>query len=594
MNHAAPGGRGGVRPVESSFGRRQLLGAGAAWSATGLAAAACTGGSTAPASGSRTSFVSASGNPGTAPAAPPSAVVDPDGVLSLIADGGFEHLDPQDIYINNAQSIARLMFRALMGWREDPAAGTFNLTPDLAAAQPTHNADNTTWTFTLRTGVKYADGTAVTAADVKYGVERSMDPAIGFGPQYAREYLAGASDYEGPSKGALASIVVPDPQTIEFHLAQPVGTWAELCTLPTFIPVPRARDTGRTYDLHPTCLGPYTIGSYKPGASLVLVPNTHWEQATDPLRSQHFRQVNCRLNVNGATVDEELFADAQGGALATFDSPLPANIVKATTASYASRTYSANTAFMGYIQVSTRQRALQDVRVRQAILYARDPSASLKVNGGPHLNTIATSLAPNFLPGFEDTDVYPDLGPDGNPAKAKQLLKSAGVSDLKVTIPFADLPDQQEAAQVEVQALARAGITLVVKTLSVNSFYSTTANPANHFDLYLTSWGYDIPDASTIYPPLFRGGSNIHDGSYNVAGTNIPSLDAEMAAALKLTPQQALPLWRKVNNFLISQALTIPTLQSRTVTMVGSKVRGAYISPVLGILDVTNAYIART
>ena len=119
-------------------------------------------------------------------------------------------------------------------------------------------------------------------------------------------------------------------------------------------------------------------------------------------------------------------------------------------------------------------------------------------------------------------------------------------------------------------------------------------NPANHFDLYPGSWGYDIPDPSTIFPPLFRGGTNLYNGSANLAGTNIPSLDAQMAAALKLSPQQALPLWMKVNQFLIVQGIAVPNAQSKVVNLVGSRVRGAYISPVLGNLDVTNAYIARS
>jgi peptide/nickel transport system substrate-binding protein len=513
----------------------------------------------------------------------------------MINEEAFEHLDPQNIYVNNSQAIARLMFRALMGYHEDPSNGTFTLTPDLAAEMPTANADNTVWTFKIRTGVKYADGTAVTAADIKYGVERSMDPNIPYGPQYAKQYLVGAASYTGPSKGDLASIVVPDPQTIVFHLAQPVGTWAELCTLPTFIPVPKAKDTGKTYDLHPVCMGPYTIQTYTQATTLVLVPNTHWDKSTDPLRSQYFKEVNVKMNVNPNTVDEELFTDGQGGTLATFDAPQPANVAKAVTSEYSSRTYQALTAFVFYTQVSTKQKALQDQRVRQALVYARDPNAALKVAGGSLLNQVAHSLAPTFLKGFENApNYYPDLGPDGNPAKAKQLLKEAGVTDLTVTTAYENLPASEKSIQVSVQAYARAGIKLVPKPISQNDYYTTISNPANHFDLYGGAWGYDIPDASTIYPPLFRGGTNIYNGSSNYAGTNIASLDATMAKALKLSPAAALPLWLSVNKYLITEAIAIPTFESKIVTMVGTKVRGAYISPVLGCLDISNAYISNT
>ncbi len=586
--------------------RRKLLGAGSALTATGLAAAACGGGSssstTPTASGGSSGGASASASAssdtggsqaGTKVTAPPSSAVNQNGILYLINTEAFEHLDPQNIYVNNSQAIARLMFRSLMGYQEDPAAGTFTLTPDLASAMPTHNADFTIWTFKIRTGVKFADGSPVTAADIKYGVERSMDPNIPYGPQYAKQYLVGADKYTGPSKGSLASIVVPDAQTIVFHLSQPVGTWADLCTLPTFIPVPKAKDAGKQYDLHPVCMGPYTIQTYTQNSLLVLTPNTHWDKSTDPLRSQYFKQVNVKMNVDPNTIDQEMFSDGQGGALATFDDPQPANVAKATSAAYQGRTFSANTSFIAYLQVSTQQKALQDIRVRQAIVYARDPQASLKVLGGTQLFSIATSLAPPFLKGFGGfVSPYPDLGPDGNPAKAKQLLSAAGVSNLKITLPYSNTPVSEKSAQVTTQALARAGITVLAKAIPKSSYYTTISNPANHFDVYSGAWSYDIPDASTIYPPLFRGGSNIYNGSSNYAGTNLPALDAQMTAALKLTPDKALPTWLKVNQYMISQALAIPTVQYKVVNMVGTKVKGAYISPVLGILDVSNAYIA--
>jgi peptide/nickel transport system substrate-binding protein len=163
-----------------------------------------------------------------------------------------------------------------------------------------------------------------------------------------------------------------------------------------------------------------------------------------------------------------------------------------------------------------------------------------------------------------------------------------------VTTAYENLPASEKSIQVSVQAYARAGIKLVPKPISQNDYYTTISNPANHFDLYGGAWGYDIPDASTIYPPLFRGGTNIYNGSSNYAGTNIASLDATMAKALKLSPAAALPLWLSVNKYLITEAIAIPTFESKIVTMVGTKVRGAYISPVLGCLDISNAYISNT
>lgn len=585
--------------------RRRLLGTGAGLSAVGLAAA-CGGGSTSSTGNSSSAAPSSSasttpnlanqGQDGSTPSS--SADVNSNGILNIVQTSAFDHLDPQQIYITNSTAFGRLMFRQLMGYKEDPVAGTFTLVPDLAAAAPVASKDNTVWTFKLKTGLKFDDGTPITSADIKYGVERSMDPAIPNGPQYAKKYLLGAENYNGPAKGAdLKSIAVPDASTVVFTLNQPLGTWDQLCTLGTFTPVPKAKDTGKNYDLAPVCMGPYKILSYSHDTKIVLVRNSNWDQATDTLRSQHFAQINCTMNVNESAVDNDLFSDTNGGTNAMFtDVPIPGDVPKAASPQFADRCLKATTAGVYYYGVQQNQPALKDVRVRQAIMYSRNPAASIKALGGPLLGVPTQSMAPNVLKGFNPSPTYyPDLGPEGNPTKAKQLLQAAGVNNLKITIPYANTGASAAAiAQVTVQAMARSGITLIPKPLNPTNYYTVTGTLANKFDLISTGWTYDIPDPSTIYPPLFQGGSNIVDGTSNAGRVNVPALDAQMAAALKLTPAAALPKWQAIDKYIALNCLAIPRFQSRWIQLVGSKVKGAYISPVLGTMDVTNAYISNS
>lgn len=582
--------------------RRKLLGTGVGVSATALTAA-CGGGSTSSqGNGSSAAPTSTASNTPNLrneqsinPSAPATGDINPNGVLNIVQTSAFEHLDPQNIYVTNSTEIARLMFRQLMAWKEDPQAGTFTLTYDLAAAMPVASKNNTVWTFKIRPGLKYEDGTPITAADIKYGVERSMDPNIPYGPVYAKTYLLGGSTYTGPSKGDLKSIVVPDDETIIFNLNQPLGTWAELCTLNTFTPVPKAKDTGKNYDLHPVCLGPYKIQSYSHDTKLVLVRNTYWDPKTDPLRSQHFATVNCVMNVNESAVDNDLFSDTNGGTNAMFsDFPIPGDIPRASQPQYGSRTLKAPTAGVDYYGVQQNQPAMKDARVRQAILYARDPGATIKAIGGPLLGYPIQCMSPAVLKGFDPTpSYYPDLGTDGNPEKAKALLKAAGVKNLKITIAYAATGATAAAVeQVEVQAMARAGITVITKPLNPDNYYTVTGTLSQKFDLVHTGWYYDIPDASTIYPPLFQGGSNIFNGTSNAGRVNVKSLDAMMAKALRLEPAAALPIWQAIDKYLISNALVIPRYGINDIQLVGTKVKGAYVSPTLGTMDVTNAYIS--
>lgn len=570
--------------------RRRLLATTGAMIASAAVVSAC-GGSTSNSPGTTSSgSTSASG-------APAASDINANGVLNLEQIPAFEHLDPQRVYVNTSSSFSRLMFRPLMGWKENPADGTYELVPDLASAAPTSPDGGKTWTFKIRTGMKFSDGTPITAADVKYGVERSMDPAITNGAQYAKLYLAGADKYTGPSKGPLASIVVADASTITFKLKQVVGSWPQLCTLYTFVPVPRAKDTGAAYDNMPVTNASYKIQSYNTKSKIVLIKDPNWSKATDQLRSQNVTSVICTMGLDEARVDNDLFSDTNGGTNAMFsDDPSAADISKVNTPAIKSRTLFGSTIFVYYLAVQQNQPALKNEKVRQAILYARNPKATIQVSGGPLLLESVQSFAPKSLKGFENVaDTYPDLGPEGNPEKAKQLLSEAGVTNLKITYAHSNTPKQTQGAQALVAAMARAGITLIPQPIDKDAFYTTVSTLKNKYDLVFGGWGYDIPDGSTIFPPIFQGGANLYDGTSNLSQLDDPAINKLIDQGLKApTAEAALPFWQQCNTEIVKRALVIPTFQVKVAQMYGTKVKGAYISPVLGTMDVTNAYISPT
>src|SRR5207237_5989816 len=110
-----------------------------------------------------------------------------------------------------------------------PGACGEQIVPALATALGTSRNGNKTWTFHLKSGVKFEDGTPVTSADVKYAVERTFDRAVlPNGPSYFASLLAGnAASYKGPFKNrsknlmGLTAIATPNPTTVVFHLNQP-------------------------------------------------------------------------------------------------------------------------------------------------------------------------------------------------------------------------------------------------------------------------------------------------------------------------------------------------------------------------------------
>ena len=131
-----------------------------------------------------------------------------------------------------------------------------------------------TWTFTLKDNLKYADGTPIKSADVKWGLERSFAPAFSGGLAYHKDLLSPGLAYKGPFERPRSStpIQTPDAKTIVFHLARAYGDFNWVASTPAFSPVPKGKGAEANYGDHPVASGPYQLASYERGKSAKLVP----------------------------------------------------------------------------------------------------------------------------------------------------------------------------------------------------------------------------------------------------------------------------------------------------------------------------------
>ena len=180
-----------------------------------------------------------------------------------------------------------------------PGACGTGLVPGLATTLGVASNGNKTWTYHLKSGVKFEDGTPVTSADVKYAVERTFDRAVlPNGPSYFASLLAGnAASYKGPFKdktGNLTAIATPNSTTIVFHLNQPFADFNYVVAFPQTAPVPPSKDTGANYQLHPLSTGPYKFQSYQLNKQYMLVPNPKWNPSWNP----QVKQLASKIIVN--------------------------------------------------------------------------------------------------------------------------------------------------------------------------------------------------------------------------------------------------------------------------------------------------------
>ena len=195
----------------------------------------------------------------------------PGGIVKLISFTPLETMDPSEAYyVHTSAILSGLVTRSLTQYVVDD--GKVTLVPDLATDLGTTNDDYTEWSFTIRDGIKYEDGTPVTAEDVKFGLERTMDTTTF--PEspgaYSIDYYEGGADYKGPytGNGAELDSITVDGMTVTVKMAKPFPDMPYWMAFPANGPIPKgAASDPAKYRLHPLATGPYKFAEYTPKKS---------------------------------------------------------------------------------------------------------------------------------------------------------------------------------------------------------------------------------------------------------------------------------------------------------------------------------------
>ncbi|WP_326672277.1 ABC transporter substrate-binding protein [Streptomyces sp. NBC_01257] len=525
------------------------------------------------------------------------------GTLTVLNSRPQEDFDPARLYTSGGGNVPSLVFRTLTTRnRENGAAGS-KVVPDLATDLGTPSKDATVWTYTLKDGLKYEDGSAITSADIKYGIERSFAAELSGGAPYLRDWLIGGADYQGPykDKKGLASIETPDAKTIVFHLNKPEGEFPYLATQTQTTPVPKAKDTGTKYEEHPLSSGPYKVVKNEgDGERLTLERNPHWSASTDEERKAYPDRIDVRSGLDSAVINQRLSA-SQGtdAAAVTTDTNLgPAELAKVSgDKKLAARVGTGHFGYTNYIAFNPKVKPFDNPKVRQAISYAVDRTSVVNAAGGSSLAEPATTFLPDQASfGYTPYDAFP-AGKGGNAAKARELLKEAGYpKGLTVTLThnndknFETSPEIATALQ---EALRKAGITVKLRGLESNAYSDTIYNVKTEPGFFLGGWGADWPSGGPFFAPIFDGRQIVKSGyNFNASQLNDPAVNKEIDEINKLTDlSAAAKRWGALDKKVGEQALTVPLFHPVYKRLYGESVKNVVISDWTGVLDISQVAV---
>ncbi|HEX6443507.1 MAG TPA: ABC transporter substrate-binding protein [Streptosporangiales bacterium] len=500
------------------------------------------------------------------------------GTLTILNDAPTIDLDPAKSQGLAITSLG-LILRRLTTWQIKPGQEA-KVVPDLATNTGTPSDGGKTWTYTLKDGLTYADGSKVTSQDIKYGVERSFAPELSGGLGYHKTLLVGGASYRGPYSGKqLASIETPDAKTIVFHLKSPYGDWPWIVSMPAFAPVPKAKDDPKTYGRGPVATGPYMVQSYKQGSSITLTRNPHWSSKTDSVRGGGPDKVVFTMGDDASVTARRLIADSgddRNAFSASFVPPAQLNQIE-HNATAKPRLAISGPGPLAYLALNVKHKPLDNLDVRKAFEYAVDKRAFQVASGGSLGGSLASTLITPGIPGRQQYDLYP-TAPDGDVAKAKQLLAKGGYpKGKKLTFLVQNDPQSLSKAQAIQEGLKRVGIATTLRSLDQNTFYTEVTNNKGDYDITLGSWQPDFPSANGNIQPLFAS-SEIGNGGFNLSRYSNPQVDSIIQQATAETnPQKAQQLWAQADKRIMQDAPIVPLLYTRNAFLHGSNVQNFFV-----------------
>ncbi|MFE3763708.1 ABC transporter substrate-binding protein [Streptomyces sp. NPDC059104] len=511
------------------------------------------------------------------------------GTLRFVRTDDFDSLDPADTYYAYTWNFIRLLGRPLVGYGtgED---GRPQLVPDLAASLGEPSDGGRTWTYRLREGVRFEDGTPVTAQDVRYAVLRANFPEEVYpgvvtrgGPAYFRQYLTGP---EG--------IGTPDEHTVVFRLKEPFAGFDYLAALPTTIPVPQRADTYPEYRWRPVSSGPYRIGEYLPGERLALARNPHWVRESDPVRTALPDAVTVRLGVSGPEVDRMLLAGEADIDLAGVGvQPETQDRLLADPAAREG-VDNPHTGFVWLYCINQNVGPLRDVHARRAVQYATDKAAMRAAYGGEPAGDIATTLLPPTVPGHESHDRYP-VGPDatGDLDAARRELALAGLPEGFRTRIAAreDRRKEWNAALGLSRGLARVGIEAEVVPFTSGGYFTETAGvPAylreHGIGIVMFGWAADFPDGFGYLQQISDSRAIKEAGNQNLGELASSEIDTLLDTGARTFDAQAREaLWAAVDREAMEAAVMCPYMYVKSVVVRGGRAANVRMSQVYGMYD---------
>ena len=434
--------------------------------------------------------------------------------------------------------------------------GTLEIVPGLAENW-TVSDDGLTWTFKLKDGLKFADGTPLTAQDVARSINRVM--TIQGDPSWLVTSF-------------VDSVEAPDDTTVVFHLKKPVSYFLYLLVTPPYFPVhPNYPDNEIASDATWGGAGPYMIKSFVRDQELVLVPNPYYhgeKPVNDKIIIRFYKDAaTMRLALQNGEIDIA-WRTLQPTDIDFFENQAGFKVIEVPGA------------FIRYIVLNVQADPTSNVLVRKALAAALDRQdiidTALFGAGEPLYSMIPTAMSA-YKPVFKE--VYGDANVD----LARQFLQEAGYSEdnpLQITLWYTPThygdTESSIATILKEQWEATGMIQVDIQSAEWGEYVSKIRN--GELTVYLLGWYPDYLDPDDYTTPFLHTGDNSWLGN----GYSNPDMDQLLEQAqVTLDENERNQLYSQVQDLLAEDVPLIPMFQGKLYIVANENVQGIVPSPTM-------------
>ncbi|KQS88182.1 MULTISPECIES: ABC transporter substrate-binding protein [unclassified Rhizobium] len=469
------------------------------------------------------------------------------------------------------------MIKSLYSRLVDYEPGTANIVPSLAESF-TVAPDGLSYEFKLRKGVKFSNGREVVASDVKYSIERAVNPKTqGPGAGFFGA-IAGFDDLTGGKSETLSGIETPDDGTVIFKLSRPDATFLHVLAInfASIVPKEAVEAAAGDFGKKPVGSGTFILKDWTIGQQLVFERNKDYfvkdmphidsfkvEVGQEPLVAL-LRLQKGEVDIAGDGIPPAKFLEIK-------NSPEGAQMI-----------VDGEQLHTGYVTLNTKVKPFDDVKVRQAVNMAINKERITRILNGRA--TAATQPLPPLMPGYDKAFT----GYAYDVEKAKALLAEAGYADGFETVLYATNTDPQpRIAQAIQQDLAAIGIKAEIRALAQGNVIAAGGTEGEAPMIWSggMAWIADFPDPSNFYGPIL-GCAGAVQGGWNWSWYCNEDLDKRATAAdamsdpAQVAERQA--VWGKIFTDIMADAPWVPVINERRVVAKSLRMGGPdniYIDP---------------